>query len=233
MKQLSIPFWQQKGIPKNCRKAKISGRCPIFPKPNASHFYSVKRSSVFYAKIGPRLSPKLFAMRDFLTACELCSGIIPRFPERLFAVRDSLRRVDCSRGLSAATLPRKIVCRAGFPDGLWIVFGDHRPPRSPEDCLPCGIPCGVCIAVGDYRPPRSPKIVCRAGFFAACGLCSGIIGRVRKLRRKTLFLRHGRRGKGCFTPAAAAVRTPNRFFHGCTMLKFSFRALSLQYTERH
>ena len=141
----------------------------------------MKRSSVFYAKIGPRLSPKLFAMRDFLTACELCSGIILRFPERLFAVRDSLRRVDCSRELF----------------------------------------------------PAPPKIVCNAGFFAACGLCSGIIGRVRKLRRKTLFLRHGRRGKGCFTPAAAAVRTPNRVFHGCTMHKFSFRSLSLQYTERH
>ena len=167
----------------------------------------MKRSSVFYAKIGPRLSPKLFAMRDFLTACELCSGIIPRFPERLFAVRDSLRRVNCCRGLSAATLPRRLFTG--------------------------GIPCGVWIAVGDYRPPRSPKIVCRAGFLAACGLQSGIIRRARKFRRKTLFLRHGWRGKGCFTPAAAAVRTPNRVFHGCTMHKFSFRALSLQYTERH
>ena len=161
----NIKFWQQKGIPKNCRNAKISGRCPIFPKPNASHFYSVKRSSVFYAKIGPRLSPKLFAMRDFLTACELCSGIIPRFPERLFAVRDSLRRVDCSRGLSAATLPRKIVCRAGFPDGVWITVGDYRPPRSPErlfamrDFLTaCELYLGI---IGRHAPP---KIVCRAGF---------------------------------------------------------------------
>ena len=115
-------------------------------------------------------------MRDFLTACELCSGIIPRFPERLFAVRDSLRRVDCSRGLSAATLPRKIVCNAGFPDGLWITVGDHRPPRSPEDCLPCGIPCGVWIAVGNYSPlPRrlfamkdsSRRVDCSRGSFAA------------------------------------------------------------------
>ena len=248
---------QQKGIPKNCRNAKISGRCPIFPKPNASHFYSVKRSSVFYAKIGPRLSPKLFAMRDFLTACELCSE------------------------LSAATLPRKIVCNAGFLAACELysgIIGRHAPPK---DYLPCGIPCGVWIAFGDYPPlPRRlfavrdslrrvncirglsaatfrkivcragflaacgllsgiigrhapPKIVCNAGFFAACGLQSGIIRRARKFRRKTLFLQHGRRGKGCFTPAAAAVRTPNRVFHGCTMHKFSFRALSLQYTERH
>ena len=168
----------------------------------------MKRSSVFYAKIGPRLSPKLFAMRDFLTACELYSGIIPRFPERLFAVRDSSRRVNYSR--------------------------DYRPPRSPErlfamrDFLTaCELYLGI---IGRHAPP---KIVCNAGFFAACGLQSGIIRRARKFRRKTLFLRHGRRGKGCFTPAAAAVRTPNRVFHGSTMLKFSFRALSLQYTERH
>ena len=193
-------------IPKNCRKAKISGRCPIFPKPNASHFYSVKRSSVFYAKIGPRLSPKLFAMRDFLTACELCSGIIPRFPERLFAVRDSLRRVDCSRGLSAATLPRR----------LFAV-------RDSSQSVNCG----------RELFPASPKVICNEGFFAACGLQSGIIRRARKFRRKTLFLQHGRRGKGCFTPAAAAVRTPNRVFHGRTLCNFQFRALSLQYTERH
>lgn len=96
---------QQKGIPKNCRNAKISGRGPIFPKPNASHFYSVKRSSVFYAKIGPRLFPKLFAMRDFLAACELYLGIIDHLA------------------------PPKIVCNAGFPDGVWIAVGDH-PPRK-------------------------------------------------------------------------------------------------------
>ena len=172
-------------------------------------------------------------MRDFLTACELCSGIIPRFPERLFAVRDSLRRVDCSRGLSAATLPRKIVCRAGFPDGLWItvgIIGRHAPPKivcragflaecelqsgiigrhaSPKDCLPCGILRGVWIVFRDYRPRK-------------------------KITPKNVIFTTRRRGKGCFTPAAAAVRTPNRVFHGCTMHKFSFRALSLQYTERH
>ena len=129
----------------------------------------------------PRSPERLFAMQDFLTACELCSGIIPRFPERLFAVRDSLRRVDCGRELF----------------------------------------------------PASPKVICNEGFFAACGLCLGIIGRVRKFRRKTLFLQHGRGGKGCFTPAAAAVRTPNRVFHGRTLCNFPFRALSLQYTERH
>ena len=133
MKSLSIPFWQQKGIPKNCRKAKISGRCPIFPKPNASHFYSVKRSSVFYAKIGPRLSPKLFAMRDFLTACGLQSGIIGRHA------------------------PPKIVCRAGFLAECELRSGII--PRSPEDCLQCGILRGVWIVFRDYRPRKkiTPK----------------------------------------------------------------------------
>ena len=143
---------QQKGIPKNCRNAKISGRCPIFPKPNASHFYSVKRSSVFYAKIGPRLSPKLFAMRDFLTACELYLGIIGRHA------------------------PPKIVCRAGFLAECELRSGII--PRSPEDCLPCGIPCGVWIAVGDYRPPRSPeRLFAMQDFLTACELRSGIIPR--------------------------------------------------------
>ena len=170
----------------------------------------MKRSSVFYAKIGPRLSPKLFAMRDFLTACGLQSGIIGRHA------------------------PPKIVCRAGFLAACELcsgIIGRHAPPErlfAMRDFLTaCELYLGI---IGRHAPP---KIVCRAGFLAACGLQSGIIRRARKFRRKTLFLQHGRREKGCFTPAAAAVRTPNRVFHGCTMHKFSFRALSLQYTERH
>ena len=192
----------------------------------------MKRSSVFYAKIGPRLSPKLFAMRDFLTACELLSGIISRHaPPKIVYRRDSLRRVDCCRGLSAATLPRKIVCRAGFLAACGLqsgIIGRHAPPKivcRAGFLAACGLQSGII--------PRSPEDCLPAGFFAACGLQSGIIRRARKFRRKTLFLQHGRRGKGCFTPAAAAVRTPNRVFHGRTLCNFPFRALSLQYTERH
>ena len=151
-------------------------------------------------------------------------------PRRLFAVRDSSQSVNCGRELFPA--PPKIVCRAGFLAACGLlsgIIGRHAPPK---DCLQCRISSRR-VNCGRELFPAPPKIVCRAGFFAACGLCSGIIGRVRKLRRKTLFLRQGRRGKDCFTPAAAAVRTPNRVFHGCTMHKFSFRALSLQYTERH
>lgn len=168
----------------------------------------MKRSSVFYAKIGPRLSPKLFAMRDFLTECELYSGIIGHL------------------------VPRKIVCNAGFPHGVWIAVGDYRPPRFPERLFAVR-DSSQSVNCGRELFPAPPKIVCNAGFLAACGLQSGIIRRARKFRRKTLFLRHGRGGKGCFTPAAAAVRTPNRVFHGRTLCNFPFRALSLQYTERH
>ena len=203
------------------------------------------------------LPRKIVCNAGFLAACELYSGIIgrhappkdylpcgipcgvwiafgdyPPLPRRLFAVRDSLRRVNCIRGLSAATF-RKIVCRAGFLAACGLlsgIIGRHAPPKIVCNAgffAACGLQSGI---IGRHAPP---KIVCNAGFFAACGLQSGIIRRARKFRRKTLFLQHGRRGKGCFTPAAAAVRTPNRVFHGCTMHKFSFRALSLQYTERH
>ena len=144
-------FLQQKGIPKNCRNAKISGRCPIFPKPNASHFYSVKRSSVFYAKIGPRLSPKLFAVRDSSQSVNCGRELFPA-PPKIVCRAGFLAACGLQSGIIGRHAPPKIVCRAGFPDGLWITVGDYRPPRSPEDCLP-------------------------AGFLAACGLLSGIIGR--------------------------------------------------------
>ena len=132
-------FGSKKGIPKNCRNAKISGRCPIFPKPNASHFYSVKRSSVFYAKIGPRLSPKLFAVRDFLTACELYLGIIGRHaPPKIVCRAGFLAECELRSGIIPRSPEDCLQC--GILRGVWIVFRDYRPPRSPEDCLPCGIP---------------------------------------------------------------------------------------------
>ena len=112
----------------------------------------MKRSSVFYAKIGPRLSPKLFAMRDFLTACELLSGII-------------------GRHLSKDCLPCGIHC------GVWIAVGNYRPPRSPKIVCRAGFlaTCGLYSGIIGRHAPRRlfavrdslRRVDCVRGSFAA------------------------------------------------------------------
>ena len=80
----------------NCRKAKISGRLADFAKPNAPHFYFVKRSSVFHAKSAARLFPKLFAMRVSLRG----GNIYPKKREAFYdgsALRSQRKKAE-SRG---------------------------------------------------------------------------------------------------------------------------------------